>query len=160
MLPRVETARLTHTVRLWRVGPLVIAAALVANSVIREIALALFEVSPAFHHLRWGHLLSVTAVAVGAAVLVFAIAIRYARRPIRLYRRIAAVVLALSLIPDAAMFFADAPDHNPAAIIALMSMHVVDAAICVGLLPALTRVRVDDQEPDGEYNRSRMGGLR
>lgn len=127
--------------RLWWAGPLVVAAALVANSIVREIALTLFDIPPAFHHLMWGHLVTTTIVAVGAAVVVFASVARYARRPIHLYLRIAAVVLVLSLIPNAMMFLGEGQGQDPPAVITLMLMHVVDAVICVGLLTTLTRPR-------------------
>lgn len=137
---RIERSERISLSRLWWVGPLVVAMSVVANAVFREIAVVLFAVSPAFHNLRWIHFITFTVVAVSAAVVVFAVVARYSHRPIHLYRQIAVVVLVLSFIPNIAMFFGNAPGQTPAAILTLMSMHVVDAAICIGLLPSLTSI--------------------
>jgi hypothetical protein len=127
--------------RLWWAGPLTVIASLGANAIVRTLAFALFAISPTFHNLAWVHFTWVTTAAVSSAVVVFAVAARYADRPVGLYRRIATVALGLSLVPNVAMFFGDAPGQSPAAIATLMAMHVVDAGICVWLLPALTRAR-------------------
>lgn len=132
--------------RLWWLGPLTVVAALIANIAVRAVALALFAVSPLFPHFMWDHLVGFTLVSVTAAVLVFALVARSARRPLHRYRQIATVVLILSLLPDAALFFGNDPTGSPAAIIALMVMHVVDAAICVSVLTTLPRV--------GEHHRA------
>lgn len=124
---------------LWWTGPLVVAASVAANAVVREVALRIFGVSPAFHHLMWGHLISVTVIAVSGAVIVFAAVARYAPCPIRLYWRLAGVVLVLSLLPDVAMIFEAGTGHSLTAVGSLMVMHGVDAAICVGMLTTLTR---------------------
>jgi len=126
--------------RLWWLGPLTVIAALIANIAVRAVALALFAVSPLFPHFMWDHLVGFTLVSVTAAVVVFALVARSARRPLHRYRQIAAAVLILSLLPDAALFFGDDPTGSPVAILALMVMHVVDAAICVSVLTILPRV--------------------
>lgn len=148
--PRAQTQRSTIRMsdgadrsslsRLWWLGPLTVVAALIANVAVRAVALALFAVSPLFPHFMWDHLVGFTLVSVTAAVVVFALIARSARRPLHRYRQIAAAVLTLSLLPDAALFFGDDPTGSPAAFLALMVMHVVDAAICVGLLTTLSRV--------------------
>ena len=81
----------------------------------------------------------VTASVVGAigAALVFAIIGLLARRPVRLFRIVAAVVLVLSLIPPTTI-----PSVPLVMRITLGVMHVVTWAVSVGLLTALARRRV------------------
>ncbi len=133
--------------RLWWAGPLTVAAALGANAVVRGVAIALFAISPAFHNLAWIHFTWVTVAAVSTAVLVFAVVAHYAERPVRLYRRVAAVALVGSFIPNVWLFVADVDGGSPAAIATLLVMHVVDAALCVRLLPSLTRA--GEPRPEG-----------
>lgn len=81
-----------------------------------------------------------TAVLVLAAVGVFALVARFARHPIRLYRRVALVALLLSFIPDLAIPFMDSPIPSGAReIVLLMLTHVVAAAVSVAVLSTLTR---------------------
>lgn len=75
----------THRLR-W-VGPLTVAASVGANAIVRDFALDLFGIPPMFHHLIVGHLTSLTIVAVGTAIIVFAVVVSHAGRPIRLWRR-------------------------------------------------------------------------
>ena len=81
----------------------------------------------------------VTASVVGAigAALVFAIIGLLARRPVRLFRIVAAVVLVLSLVPPTTI-----PNVPLVMRITLGVMHVVTWAVSVGLLTALARRRV------------------
>ncbi len=146
--PRLEPRIDLH--RLWWAGPLTVAAALGANAVVRSVAVALFTISPAFHNLAWIHFTWVTVAAVGTAVLVFAVVARWSDRPVRLYRRVAAVALVVSFVPTVGLVPADVPGGSPAAIATLMLMHVVDAAICVWLLPSLTRAREPGSERIGD----------
>jgi len=144
--------------RLWWARPLTVLAALAANLAVRGVALAVFPISPEFHNLMWGHLAWVTVAAVGTAVLGFAVVGRYAARPIRLYRRIAAGVLVASFVPDVALYASDEPGSSGAAIAALMVMHVVDAALCMWLLPALTSVRARSEDSAAAAG-ARLAGL-
>lgn len=125
--------------RLWWAGPVVVATSVIANIAIREFSLEMFNISLSFHHLMWGHFISITIVAVSAAILTFAGVVRYSQNPIRLYRQIAAVALFVSIIPDVAMLYGNEPGHTSAAIFTLITFHIVDAIICVILLPLLTK---------------------
>ena len=71
--------------------------------------------------------------ALGAAI-VFAIIGLLARRPVRLFRIVAAVVLALSLVPPVTV-----PGVPVAMRLSLAVMHVVAWVVSVGLLTALAR---------------------
>ena len=78
----------------------------------------------------------VTASVVGAigATLVFAIIGMLARRPVKLFRIVAAAVLVLSFVPPATI-----PGVPLAMRITLGVMHVVAWAVSVGLLTTLVR---------------------
>ncbi len=128
-----NTERISLSRLVW-VGP-----AVVANAAVRELSLRIFDISPMFHHLMCGHFLTITVIAVSVAVIVFAVIARYAHRPVHLYWQIAGLVLVLSLVPDVAMLFGTEPRHSPVAVGTLVSMYIVDAAICVVVLPVLTR---------------------
>ncbi len=71
--------------------------------------------------------------AIGAAI-VFAIIGLFARRPVRLFRIVAAVVLVLSFVPPATV-----PGVPVAMRLSLAVMHVVAWAVSVGLLTTLAR---------------------
>ena len=128
------------TGRLWWVGPLAVITSVVANSIVRVIAVALFDISPEFAPLAWGPLIFLTVAGVTGAVIVFAVVSRFSRRPIRLFRIIAAVTLLLSFTPAFALLAAKPfPGTNARSAGTLMLMHVVAATISVGLLEKLTR---------------------
>ncbi len=146
---RVDARRL-----LW-VAPLTMLAALLANIIVQTLVHTLFPVTQMFSHLMFGDFVPLTVGAVGAACLVFAVVAQRARQPITLYRRIAVVALAVTLIPDALMFAETDPTNSTAGIVSLMVMHVVDAALCVGLLTTLPRVR----GPHGELSWTGLNGL-
>lgn len=67
-----------------------------------------------------------------AATIVYALVGRFARRPVRLFRVVAVVVLVLSLVPP--FTITGAPITM---ILALELMHVVAAVVIVGLLTTL-----------------------
>lgn len=128
--------------RLVWVGPLAVLASVAANLIFTMIANRLLGVSPEFPALTPGAIAMFTAVGVLAAVVVFALVARFARRPIWLYRRIALVALLLSFIPDLALPFLPGPDPVGAREIVLLALtHVVAAAVSVALLTTLARDR-------------------
>lgn len=67
-----------------------------------------------------------------AGAVVYALISRFARRPVRVFRIVAAAVLVLSFAGP--LTISDAPISM---IVALEAMHVVDAAIVVGLLTTM-----------------------
>jgi hypothetical protein len=79
-----------------------------------------------------------TTVLCSGAVLIFALAARFAKAPIRTYQMIAFVVLLLSLLPDIGFAGAPVPGANWPNAIALMIMHVVAWAITVFMLSKLS----------------------
>ena len=72
-------------------------------------------------------------------VIVFALIARFSRRPIRLFRTVALIVLLVSLLPDIGLLAAGTPGATPLSIGVLMLMHVVAWAISVAMLTRLTR---------------------
>lgn len=69
-----------------------------------------------------------------AATIAYALVGRFARRPVRVFRVVAAVVLVLSLVPP--FTITGAPISM---ILALELMHVVAAVVIVGLLTTMAR---------------------
>jgi hypothetical protein len=126
--------------RLLWVGPLTIIAAVVANQIVHLLALSLFNISPEFPPLQAGTPIAFTIMGVLGAVIVFAIIGRLSRRPIRLFRMIALIVLVLSFIPDIALLVTGAiPGTSLVAVGTLAVMHVVAWAVTVWMLTTLAR---------------------
>ena len=119
--------------RVWTQGLLAIATALLANLLVREMAVALVEPSPAFLPLTLGAVITATAAgAVGATVLFSLIALA-TPSPVPIYAQFAALVFTLSLIPPALMILA--PGFRPEgytfwSAFALMALHFVPWATC------------------------------
>jgi hypothetical protein len=126
--------------RLLWVGPLTIVAAVVANALLRQIAVAVLQPDPRFPPLSPAMPIVFTVIGVLGAVVVYALVGRFARNPIQLFRRIALVALVVSLVPDILML---ATGFNPGTTVAnvavLMVMHVVAWAISIRMLTTLAR---------------------
>lgn len=75
-----------------------------------------------------------TAVLVCGAVVVFLGVLLEAVNPVRTFRRIALVTLALSLVPDIAVGFSSATWASWPLAVTLMVMHVVAWAVTVAML--------------------------
>jgi hypothetical protein len=73
------------------------------------------------------------------AVLVFALIGRLSRRPVRLYRIIASVVLVVSFVPD--FLLLSAPHASGIAVGALIVMHIATYLITVGMLTTMSRAK-------------------
>ena len=143
---------------LW-VAPLLLVAALVTNSVIRAAALLFNTNSGVFMPVAGPTYIVLTIAGVLGAVLVFLAVVRFGKRPLTWYPRIALAALLLSLIPDIGLLFAPSPaagggfspaggGPGPAALMgsadlfsvgALMLMHAATALLCIVLLTRLTR---------------------
>jgi hypothetical protein len=104
---------------------------------VRGIAIRVLHPAPEFAPLTTGPPIFDTVLGCVGAILVFAMMV-HSQDSVRNYRRVAAVVLVLSLIPD--VLLANSQDMGggwPEALF-LMIMHVVVWAICVTLLPSLS----------------------
>ncbi len=74
-------------------------------------------------------------------MVVFGLILRFARRrPVRLFRRVALVVLLVSLVPDVLMLFSGSmPGATVAGVPTLMAEHVASWAVAVGVLTGSVR---------------------
>ena len=121
--------------RLARVGALAVGLAVVVNVVIRTVAVSLLGIGEGFLPLGVGPTVFFTAAGMVGAVAVFGMMLRFARRPVRLFRRVALVVLVVSLVPDVLMLFSGSmPGTTVAGVITLMVEHVASWAGAVGVL--------------------------
>jgi hypothetical protein len=109
--------------RLWWAGPLTVVVAVLLVFATRAVAFALFDLPADFPPLTYGGLAFFTVMLVGLGVLVFVGCAMWSARPIVLYRRIALVALALSMIPDA-LLPGNVPGATWPAAIVLMGAHV------------------------------------
>jgi hypothetical protein len=126
--------------RLWWVGPLTIIAAIVANTIIWQIAVAVLQPDPQFLPLTFPVPIVFTFLGVLGAVIVFAIIGRISKNPIPLFKRVAFIALVVSLIPDIVMLLTGFnPGTTLANVLALMLMHVVAYTISVYMLTRWSR---------------------
>jgi hypothetical protein len=127
--------------RLLWVGPLAAISAAIANAVVYFVASALGAMPQDFVVEGSGPITLAPVVfsssigAVGAA-MVFAIVALLARRPIRTFRIVAAVVLVLSFVTPLTI-----PGAPLSMILTLELMHVVAAVIITGMLTTLARAK-------------------
>ncbi len=121
--------------RLLWVGPLAAVTAAVASVIFRTLSVTLLDIPSDFQPLTLGPVVVSSIVGALGATIVFAAVGRFARRPIRLFRIIAVVVLLLSFLnPVVAL-----PGASWSVLLTLWFMHVVVAVISVGLLTTLAR---------------------
>ena len=121
--------------RLARVGALAVGLAVVVNVVIRTVAVSLLGIGEGFLPLGVGPTVFFTVAGMVGAVVVFGMMLRFARRPVRLFRKVALVVLVVSLVPDVLMLFSGSmPGTTVAGVITLMVEHVASWAVAVGVL--------------------------
>lgn len=135
-----QTSQITSKQRgmpwyLWRVGLLTVIATVIANTLITLVTKALFPVAPTFTPLQLGADIVFTVIGVVGAVIVFALLMRWAKHPVRLFQRIALSVLLVSLIPDLLLLFVGLfPGTTLPEVVALVLMHVATGLICLGTL--------------------------
>ena len=124
---------------LW-VGPLTIVTTIIANLVLRTIAVTLFGISETFQYLQASYIISSSIVFVLLALLAFVLVSRFARRPIQFYRILALVVLCISFLSPvmALVGLFPARGMNLPIFWTMIMMHIVSAAIVVGLFTTLT----------------------
>ncbi len=124
--------------RLARVGVVAVAVAVVTNVLIRTVAVSVFGIGEGFLPLGVGPTVLFTVWGMLGAVVAFGLILRFARRPVRLFRRVALVVLLISLVPDVLMLFSGlTPGVTVAGVVTLMVEHVASWAVAVGVLTTL-----------------------
>ena len=104
-------------------------AAVVVNVLVRALAIALFDIPEAFEHLELRAVIVSTLVGVVAAALVYAVIRRLANDPVRTFTIVAIIALLLSLAAPLSV----RDEGDAAAVGTLMLMHVLTAAIVIGV---------------------------
>ena len=128
--------------RLAVVGALTVAVAVVVNVVIRTVAVSVFGIGEGFQPLGVGPTVFFTVVGVAGAVVVFGLLLRFVRRPVRLFRRVALAVLLVSLVPDLLLLFTGSiPGTTVGGVATLMLEHVATWGVVVGMLTTLAGER-------------------
>jgi len=122
--------------RLWRAAASTVAAAVVAVLAVRAAAVRVLHPDPAFTPLSVASPVVGTIVFTVVAIYVFLGMVSYPN-PVRTWRRVAAVVLILSFVPNVLMGISHIMGGGWPEACVLMTMHVVVWAICITLLPSL-----------------------
>jgi Family of unknown function (DUF6069) len=124
--------------KLWWVGPLTVLAAVTGVLIVRSLAMTILAppYGPGLEMIIISILL--TVILCTAAVIVFALVARFAKKPVRTYLIISSVFLIISFLPDLAALSAPFPGAGWPYSITLMIMHVVAGFITVYMLIKLT----------------------
>lgn len=122
------------------------AAALAAlgNSVVRLITVAVTDIAPEFEPLRVGPPIGASIVSALAATVVFAVLVRFTKRPVRNFWITSLVAFVVTFAPLVNVATSDNPGPGltgatAGAIVSLAVMHVVALAAIVPTLIRLTR---------------------
>jgi hypothetical protein len=127
--------------RVALVGLGTVIAAVLANLVVYYIGAAIVGYNPDFVVLATnGGTIFFTVIPAIVAVLLYAILLRFTRRPARIFSIIAAVVFVVTLIPDFTYIPTVVGASNGQTAI-LVLMHIVAAVVIVGLLTKFARLR-------------------
>ena len=126
--------------RLWLAGLGAMVAAVIINSLIRILALAILPIPAGNMQLSTPiFVIAFTIIGTLAATGIFALINRFARRPIPTFRIAATIVLVLTFIPD--FLLLATPNTNIASTITLMVMHTATYLLCVGMLTGVARTK-------------------
>jgi hypothetical protein len=130
------------TRELVQAGVIALIASLVAVTLIRAVALNIFDIPEGFEPLHEPSWVTFTVIGVIAATGACFLLNRFAEHPIRTFRLLALVVLGLSFLPDFAAWAGDEwPGTNGQSIGTLIVLHIAVGAICYYVLPAFGRRR-------------------
>jgi glucose dehydrogenase len=117
-------------------------AAVVANVLLRAVAIAVFDIPSEFEHLALRAVILSTLAGVLAAGLVYALIARSATNPARTFTIVAIVALLLSLLAPLSVGLEDPPEYpgtDAASIGTMMAMHVVAATIAIVVISRAAR---------------------
>ena len=124
--------------KIWVVGSAAVIASVVANLIIRAIAVPALDISGEFEPMQMPRIAFFTVIGTGAGVVAFHFIRQRSRRPARTFFIVAAAALAGSYVPNLILLFAGSQETFPgitnSAVGALMLMHLAAAAITVGTL--------------------------
>jgi len=116
--------------------------AVVANVLLRALAVAVFDIPDAFEHLALRAVIISTLVGVIAAGVVYAVIARFAKDPARTFTIVAVAALLLSLLAPLSVGLEDPPEYpgtDAGSIGTMMAMHVVAATIAIATLTRAAR---------------------
>jgi hypothetical protein len=139
-MPMLDCAAMSRLV--W-LGPLTVAAAVLAVAIVQAIILRVLHPLPRFSEslLRSSEPALATALFVSGGVVTFALITRLAGDPVRTFRRVALAALALSCLPNVAVATSGMQGADWPSMAALMFLHVVAWAVTVSMLTGLTSQR-------------------
>jgi hypothetical protein len=122
-----------------RFGLATVVAATAANTLVYVIGSALVAYDPRFLPLAGvsGEISFTLPAAIGA-VLLYAVLLRFARKPARTFAIISAVVFVLATIPDFT-YIPSVPGATAGQTAVLVVMHIVAAGVIVGMLTSFGR---------------------
>src|ERR1700730_8919188 len=128
----------TNAVRLLAVWAAAFVASAIANVAVGTALRAVLNVPSHFAQITPLNIVAITAVGVAAAVIVFAIVVRFAADPVRTYAFVVAPIgLVVSWLFDLALYVTRAfPGTTGRGVLALMSLHVIAGVITVLVLRA------------------------
>jgi hypothetical protein len=136
--PRPSQTRAIAWGRYALVALATVIAAVVANLLVYAIGNLVVGYDPQFVVLATtGGTILFTVVPAIVAVLLYAALLRFASDPVRLFTRIAAVVLVISVIPDFT-YIPSVPGASPSQTAVLIIMHIVAALVIVSMLARFT----------------------
>jgi hypothetical protein len=123
--------------RLVLAGVVTVVASVIATVAIRALSVAVIAVPAAFAPLHLSSVVSLTIIGAGAAAASCLVFNQLFKRPVSSFLHIAPVVLALSFIPDFAIWAGHSNGASASTVIPLLVMHVAVGLICMSVLPLL-----------------------
>lgn len=139
--PASQEARAARKSNIVRVGVATVVASVAANALVYFIGGAFITYDPLFLPLvDVSGAIFFTLPAAIVAVALYAVLLRFARRPARTFTIVSAVVFVVTLIPDLT-YIPTVPGATAAQTATLVLMHIVAAAVIVGMLTKLARAR-------------------
>ncbi len=109
------------------------------NVLLRQIAVVTFDIpQPQFEPLNFGAVWISSVVAAAAGGVFFAVLVKVVRRPIRVFRRVAWLALALSMAPVMAVNLGDPPAYEGAGLAAGITLAIMHVVVATVLLVALS----------------------
>jgi hypothetical protein len=136
--PQPSRSRAVAWGRYALVGFATVIAAVVANLLVYAVGNVVVGYDPQFVVLATtGGTILFTVVPAVVAVLLYAVLLRFASDPARVFTGIAAVVLIISVIPDFT-YIPSVPGASAGQVAILVVMHIVAALVIVSLLTRFT----------------------
>lgn len=147
---RLTSREKVATRKLRWVGPLMIVVAVLANLIVRLLALSLFDVAASFLYLQIPVVTITTIVFLLLALLAFVLVGRASHHPVRIYWIVAGVALLLSFLnPLLVGWWLPATGMNLSIFWTMIIMHIVSALITASLL---TTLAIERTRPTGHVS--------